>query len=503
MIQVLIVDLGSQYTSLIARAVREQGVRAEILPPQQAGSWLENHKPKAIILSGSYASVRQTDAPEPPQEIFEAGCPILGICYGAQWLVKSFGGDVISSAEKKEYGRTEAAFGEDVIFQDCPGKSVVWASHGDSIGKLPSVFSAIARSGENSQAAAFRAGSFWGVMFHPEVSHTSSGSLILRNFLFHISGCLKDWMPDDIIGGIQKAALDTIGKDARIIIGYSGGVDSSVLAKILLPVFRDRLMGICVNAGNLREGEIDDIKVSAEIIGLNLKIIDAQASLLSALADIIDAEEKRKIFSLVYGQSLQKAVDDFGAAWLLQGTINPDVIETGHSGGAAKIKTHHNPVLEGKFRRYDPLKSYFKDDVRDLARALGLPKYIANKEPFPGPGLIIRVVGCPVTAEKLAIVRWADRQVRMIAQKHNLTNISQLAVILLGVRTVGVKGDERVYGFPVVVRAVETVNFMTAAGYRWPVNVCEEIESALTRHPDIVRVVWDSTPKPPATIEWE
>ena len=471
--QILIVDLGSQYTLLISRALRKLAVRSIILSPQQASVWLWQNKPKAIILSGSYASVHQQQALQPPQEIFETACPILGICYGAQWLVKVFGGIIASSLEQKEYGEAQVILGESGIFNECGKETTVWASHGDSVDKLPANFLAIAFSGASKQVAGFQGkeGKIFGLMFHPEVTHTKAGDLILSNFLFNISGCVRDWIPTNIIAGIQNTVLEMAG-DSKVLGAYSGGLDSSVTLGIAARVLGDRLLGVCLDGGNLRQGELNEIQVNAKAIGLNLRVVNIQDRLLSALSDTIDGQGKREIFSSIYGQALLEEAQDFGAGLLLQGTIGPDVIETGAEGSATQIKRHHNVFLqaleEAGLKRFDPLRQYFKDEVRWLAKDLGLPNNIVYREPYPGPGLIIRIVGCPITSEYLDMARWADDRVRGILRNHNLADeINQLAVILLGPSARGVKGDAPVHGFVAIIRRSEERRVGKECRSRW------------------------------------
>lgn len=506
---VAIIELGSQYTLLIERTLRELGVRSMILDPKQASAWLKQYPVKAIILSGGAASVYENDAPQPPEEIFSLhynGKPVhvLGICYGMQWIAHHFHGEVKPVLGNREYGETEInLLCSNSLFYGSPDRQKVWASHGDSVVKVPERFSVVGSTATDGIAAMVNdEGTVWGVQFHPEVTHTPHGKVILGNFL-RLAGCEDDWRPASLVASIRENVLSELG-DRKAIFGFSGGVDSTTLSAILSPVLKERLIAVTIDGGHLREKELYEIHAHAHAAGVGLAVIDARLDFTEALADITDAEEKRRRFKKVYAKLLVETAGKFGATAVIQGTLAPDRIESGTTGGAL-IKSHHNVDLDaGKLAQLHPIGHLFKYEIRALAKELGLPESVWNRQPFPGPGLFIRIVGVPATPEMLDVVRWADAQTKEILEKHNLyKDLSQLVVAYLGTKTVGVKGDGRVYGGAVVVRAVQTLDFMTARGVHLPEAAESEICTVLTRHPQIVRVWFDPTKKPPATTELE
>ena len=506
--QITIIDLGSQYTQLISRALRALGVRSIILAPDQVNAWLKNNRPKGMILSGGYASVYESNAPQPPTGILDLGTPILGICYGMQWLVSKLNGKICAPYSQKQYGKTQVIFNiDDELSADIPNDkngNVTWMSHGDSIDQLPKGFLTIAYSATTDRQIVGISNldkKIWGVMFHPEVTQTEHGQTIFANFLFRICKCCKDWSGLGAIHNIREKAQLLI-KGEKAILGFSGGVDSSTVGAAIGPTLGPNLLAICIDAGNLRQDELTEIKHNAQVAGVCLKIVHAQRRFLKALQGITDPQRKRRIFQKLYGQILLTQAEKFGAQWLIQGTLAPDKIESGKVGQSTVIKTHHNT---GKIslKQWDPLAEFFKYEIRDLARKLGLPPGISERQPFPGPGLFVRIIDTPVTVEKLQIVRWADKQVTKTLRRHDIYHeISQLVIALTG-RSVGVKGDARVYGWTITVRPVITLDFMTTTGYHIPSGIKTEIENALTQHPKIVRVAFDTTSKPPATIELE
>lgn len=507
---VAIIELGSQYTLLIERTLRELGTRSVILEPKRAGQWLTRHPAKAIILSGGAASVYQEGAPQPPEEIFSASGPdseppaILGICYGMQWLARRFGGEVEPVADKREYGQTSISVirSSHLMFDELPETMRVWMSHGDSVTRVPADFEVLARTTLNGTIAAMGNGRIWGAQFHPEVTHTAEGKAILGKFL-RMARCPQDWQPHSIINAIRENVSGRLGT-GKAVFGFSGGVDSTTVSAILAPTLGERLLALTIDGGHLREGELDEIKLHAQHAKVNLKVVDARAEFAEAMAGITDAEEKRHQFKSIYARIFVREARAFGATAVIQGTLAPDRIESGATGGAI-IKSHHNVGLDmGKLMQLHPIDHLFKYEVRALAQHAGLPESVWQRQPFPGPGLFIRIVGVPATPNNLEIVRWADAQVRNILTSHKLYHqVSQLVVAYMGVNTVGVKGDERVYGGAIVVRAVETSDFMTANGVHFPASVEDEISTELTKHPAIVRVWFDFTRKPPATTEME
>lgn len=507
--KVAVIELGSQYTLLIERTLRELGVRSMILDPKRASAWLGRYPVKAVILSGGAASVYEDGAPQPPEEIFtlrNCGNPIrvLGICYGMQWIAHRLCGEVRPAFGGREYGEAEIILkSASGLFNKTPTRQKVWASHGDSVVRIPDGFSVSASSANGGVAAMVnRNETIWGVQFHPEVTHTPYGKAILKNFLA-LAECEDDWQPSSLIASIQADALSVLG-DQRAILGFSGGVDSTTLSAMLSGALKERLTAVTMDGGHLREGELEEIRQHAKTAAVPLQVIDARKDFASVFADTIDAEEKRQRFKKVYADLFMRAAKEVGATAVIQGTLAPDRIESGTTGGVL-IKSHHNVGLEmGALAQLHPIGHLFKYEIRALAREMGLPESVWSRQPFPGPGLFIRVVGTPATPEALDIVRWADARTREILERHGIyKDLSQLVVAYLGVKTVGVKGDARVYGGMIGVRAVKTIDFMTADGFYFPKTAVEEICSALTKHPQIVRVVFDPTKKPPATTEFE
>ena len=501
--KILIVDLGSQYTLVIARTLRELGVRSAVLSPQKASIWLKQHRPEAIILSGGHASVTDKGAPTPGKEILQSHIPILGICYGMQWLAYKLGGKITSTRGHKEYGPANIIIeNSSDLFKGLRGKKKVWASHGDTVSKLPKGFKTIATS-KGIAAMSYPAKKIWGVQFHPEVEHTPCGKEILSNFIFDICKITRDWKPKNIISSIQEQVIETIG-DKKVIGGFSGGVDSTTLFAILSPALKKNLLGICIDGGHLREGELKEIKANARAAKVKLVVIDAVSRFESALRGITDAEKKRSAFKKIYKDILETEAKKFKADAIIQGSLATDYIESGATGGML-IKSHHNIGLSFRINyELHPLKDLFKYEVRSLAKAAGLPKTVSGRHPFPGPGLFIRIIGAPVTAERLNILRFADAEVRRILNEEKADkDISQLVVALDCTPTVGVKGDARVYASSVIVRAVETSDFMTATGHQFASEVRRRISDEVTKHPELVRVFYDETNKPPATTELE
>ena len=510
-IQILIVDYGSQYTLLIGRTLRELGVRSIILPPGKVDKWLEKNIPKAVILSGSNFSVHDKEAPGFPQSFDVTGkkYSILGICYGMQLIAHKLGGTVGKSLGHREYGPANISFQTHhphPLLDDVKNKTEVWASHGDTVISLPKNFISIARS-KGIAAMSNKNNNVLGVQFHPEVINTEEGKKILQNFL-KLSNCRKDWDPINLIHQIQQEVLNIIDKSSKkskVILGVSGGVDSTTLARILSLVLGNRLICVAIDTGGLRAGELAEIKKNAKSAGIkNLVMVSADKKFLKNISTTIDGEKKRAKFRTVYRKIFEEQIAKYKAEFIVQGTLATDIIESGKAGQSAMIKTHHNVGLSWKIKDLHPFGNLFKYEIRELACILKLPPAVYERNPFPGPGLYLRVVGTPISEGNIELVRQADKTVNDIIKKYNLSkNISQLIVVLLGINSVGVKGDERVYGHSMAVRAVQTADFMTAKGYYFPEKIINEITSALTKHKNIVRVLFDMTPKPPATTEFE
>lgn len=504
-VQVLIVDYGSQYTLVIGRTLRELGVRSVILPPGRAGTWLRHNHPKAVILSGSNWSVHWRGAPDFPASFDKTGkkyC-VLGVCYGMQLLAHKLGGKVAAPHDHREYGPAIVQVDtKHPLFKNVSKKTRVWASHGDTVTKLPEGFTSIGHSG-GIAAMTNKSNRVLGIQFHPEVHDTREGKKILKNFLMMV-GCKRDWNPTNLIHEIQNEVRQIVKKN-KVILGFSGGVDSTTLARILSSVLRKQLICVAIDTGGVRANEFEEIKRNAKSARVKkLVVVRAEKDFIRNIKKTIDGEEKRKKFREVYQRIFEREIKKHKAKFIAQGTLATDIIESGQVGKSAMIKTHHNVGLPWKIKDLHPLRNLFKYEVRELARALKLPRAVYERNPFPGPGLYLRVVGTPVSKEKLALVREANKTVVDILKKHNIAKeISQLMVALLGVNSVGVKGDERVYGHSIAIRAVQTSDFMTSRGYHFPPEVSDEITSALTKHPGIVRVFFDMTPKPPATTEFE
>lgn len=505
---ILILDFGSQYTQLIARKVRELGVYCEIHPFNKIPGLTPDIK--GVILSGSPASVRDADAPVPDLSQIEGKLPLLGICYGAQYLSHAHGGSV-QAAGTREYGRAELSVTDanDPLMKGMPAKSQVWMSHGDTITGVPASFKNIG-STASVENAAFRieGEQTWGIQFHPEVYHSEYGQTILGNFAHAICGCSGDWTPENFVEATVASLRETIGSD-KVILGLSGGVDSSVAALLLHRAIGPQLYCIFVDSGLLRKNEFEKVMKSYEGMGLNVKGVRAADKFFADLQGVTDPEKKRKAigrdFVEVFDAEAKQIKD---ARWLAQGTIYPDVIESSSvKGPSVTIKSHHNVgglPKEMNLKVVEPLRLLFKDEVRRVGKALGLDPDILGRHPFPGPGLGIRVLG-EVTPERVRILQDADDIYMNALHEHGLyEKVWQAGTILLPVNTVGVMGDERTYESCVALRAVTSVDGMTADWVRFPYEFLAEVSNEIIRKvKGVNRVTYDISSKPPATIEWE
>ncbi len=506
---IVVIDFGSQYTQLIARRVRELGVYSEIYPPFRSVGDLPIERIKGFIFSGGPASVHDAHAPFVDKAFFELGVPILGICYGMQLITHLLGG-VVERSRVREYGFAQLRIlDKSDIFAGLPESFQVWMSHGDRVLEMPIGFEAIAKT-ENAPVAAFRnkEKKIYGLQFHPEVVHTKYGKEILANFVFSICNCSKNWRMDDFVEKSVREIRERVG-DSKVICALSGGVDSSVVTALLHRAIGDRLIPIFVDNGLLRKNEARKVKETFNKLGVKLHFVDASKRFLSALKGVTDPERKRKIIGELFIRVFEEEAAKFQEVkFLAQGTLYPDVIESVSVWGpSATIKSHHNVgglPEHFDFELIEPLRFLFKDEVRRLGKILGLPNYIINRHPFPGPGLAIRVVG-EVTEDKLEILREADAIVVQEIKKAGLyEKLWQAFAVLLPVKSVGVMGDERTYEYVVAVRAVESVDGMTADWARIPYDVLQRISNRIINEVQGVnRVVYDISSKPPSTIEWE
>ncbi len=505
---ILILDFGSQYTQLIARRVRELNVYSEIHPYNKIPEitpWI-----KGVILSGSPYSVRSSDAPIPDLSAIRGKVPLLAVCYGAQHLAHISGGEVMPS-EIREYGRAHLGFidGGNPLMKGISNGSQVWMSHGDTILKKPAGFRVIAGTGD-VEVAGYQIENepTWGIQFHPEVYHSSEGTVLIRNFVVDICGCHQEWTPASFAEATVTALKEQLGND-KVVLGLSGGVDSSVAAILLHKAIGPNLHCIFVDNGLLRKDEFTKVLESYRYMGLNVKGVDASERFLSALRGITDPEQKRKAIGKTFIDVFDHEAHLISnVKWLGQGTIYPDVIESvSVKGPSATIKSHHN--VGGlpdymKLKVVEPLKSLFKDEVRRVGTSLGIDSDILNRHPFPGPGLGIRVLG-EVTAEKVRILQEADAvYVNALKSTGLYDKVWQAGAILLPVRSVGVMGDERTYEYVIALRAVESTDGMTADWSHLPYDFLAKVSNdIINKVKGVNRVVYDISSKPPATIEWE
>lgn len=510
--RVLVVDFGSQYTQLIARRVREHRVYSEVVAPARAAERWQGADLRGVILSGGPGSAYERAAPTLPAELLRRGVPVLGVCYGMQWMCEALGGKVVPGA-RREFGHTRVRVVRgDGLFEGVDRETVVWMSHGDRVEQLPHGFERLAETSSCPEAAVGDSQRrLFGLQFHPEVAHTRQGSRLLENFLRDVCGCRGDWLPGDLAGEAVEAVRLQVGADGEIVLGLSGGVDSSVVAVLCQRAVGPRCHAIFVDTGLLRAGDRELVEHTfRHHFRLDLTVVDAAERFLDVLRGVTDPEEKRKRIGREFVAVFQEQARRFrGARFLAQGTLYPDVIESiaAHGGPTATIKSHHNVgglPADLDLELVEPLRFLFKDEVRALGRALALPEEIVARQPFPGPGLAVRCLG-ECTPERLEVLRRADRIVREeFEARGEAAGLWQYFAVLLPVRTVGVMGDQRTYEETCAIRCMESQDGMTA-DWRYPSR--ELLQSVASRIINEVRginrVVLDVTSKPPGTIEWE
>ena len=508
---VIVLDFGGQYNQLIARRVRECGVYCEVKPYTVPLEELKGLEPIGFIFTGGPNSVYQEDAPHVDPAVFELGVPVLGICYGCQLMAQALGGQVTAAQDDtaREYGKTATFFDTSCkLFKNLPEQGVSWMSHGDYMEKVPDgfVLAAHSKACPNVAIADEKRG-FYGVQYHPEVNHTENGVAMIRNFLYEVCGAAGDWTMDDYKRTAVEAIREKVG-GGKVLLALSGGVDSSVCAALLAEAVGRQLTCVFVDHGLMRKNEGDEVQAAFQPWAMNFVRVDAEARFLQKLSGVTDPERKRKIIGEEFIRVFEEEAKKIGAVdFLAQGTIYPDVIESG-AGDAAVIKSHHNvgglPDYVDFKEIIEPLRLLFNDEVRQLGRELGLPEYLVARQPFPGPGLAIRVIG-ELTKEKLDTLRDADAIYRQeIANAGLDREIGQYFAVLTNTRSVGVMGDGRTYDYTLALRAVTTSDFMTADWARIPYEVLDLISTRIVNEvPGINRICYDVTSKPPATIEWE
>ena len=510
MSSIVVIDYGSQYTRLITRRLRELSVFSIIATPDTPWTDLEAHDPKGVVLSGGPQSVYREGAPGLPDGLLASGVPILAICYGMQLVARALGGEVAGS-DVREYGKAELSSYGGALFAGVQGDFVAWMSHGDSVASPPEGFVVTASTPDTAVAAMEHAERrIFALQFHPEVRHTPKGMSLLEAFV-EATGVGRTWTPGSIV---ERAVADVrvrVGTD-RVLLGISGGVDSSTLGLLLNRAIGDGLTAVFVDHGLLRLGEADEVERALRALGVDLVVVDASARFLAALAGVSDPEEKRKVigreFIGVFQEEARRLTEERGPfRWLAQGTLYPDVIESAGGTGAANIKSHHNvgglPEELG-FELIEPFRTLFKDEVRELAEELGLPPHLRDRHPFPGPGLAIRCIG-PVDPGRLDVLRRVDDIFMSALREFGLYDDTwQALAVLTPIRSVGVMGDGRTYADTVALRAVSSADGMTADWTRFPHDFLATVSNRIVNHvPEVNRVVYDITSKPPGTIEWE
>lgn len=509
---ILVLDFGGQYCHLISRRIREHGVYSEIVPhnvrPDEIKSLDEKFNVKGLILSGGPASVYEPNALQPDPNILSLNLPILGLCYGHQLIAQMIGGEV-EKATQKEYGVAYVTIDKPIgVLEGLNKREKVWMSHGDTVFTVPTDYEALAQT-ESCPVAAFKhkTDPIYGLQWHPEVVHTKNGAQMLRNYVFEICKCQANWKMEDIIEKLVEEIRKEVGQ-GKAIIALSGGIDSSVATALSAKAIGNNLAAVFVDHGFMREGEPRFVRTVFQRFKLNLIVADAQERFLAKLKGVVDPERKRKIIGEEFIRVFEEIAEEIGADCLIQGTIYPDRIESGFRKFSDKIKTHHNVAglpSKMKFRKIvEPLRDLYKDEIRKLAKILGLPNEIVFRQPFPGPGLAVRIIG-ELTEEKVRILKKADSIVREEIEKCGLEdNLWQYFAVLTDTKATGVKGDARAYGYVLAIRTVESREAMTASFSRIPYSVLEKTSTRITNQiPEITRVVYDITHKPPATIEWE
>ncbi|HUK85920.1 MAG TPA: glutamine-hydrolyzing GMP synthase [Candidatus Acidoferrum sp.] len=509
---ILVLDFGGQYCHLIGRRIRENGVYSEIvlhdISPEEIKALNKKFNVKGLILSGGPSSVYDPNAPKLNPRILEANLPILGLCYGHQLLAQFTNGKV-EPAACKEYGIAQVSIDKPVgVLEGSNEKEKVWMSHGDTVFALPSDFEVLAHT-DNCPVAAFRHKKkpIYGLQWHPEVIHTEKGARMLHNFIFEVCKCEANWKVEDIIEKMVNEIKNDVGS-AKAIIGLSGGIDSSVATSLAAKALGDKLTAVFVDHGFMREGEPEAIRETFGKLPINFVVADARDRFIKKLKGITDPEKKRKVIGEEFIRVFEEIAEKSGAKYLLQGTIYPDRIESGIRKNSDVIKSHHNvaglPTNISFKKIVEPLRDLYKDEVRKVATMLNLPKELVNRQPFPGPGLAVRIIG-ELTPEKVNVAKKADAIVRQEIEKNHLEEkLWQYFAVLTDTKATGVKGDSRAYGYVVAVRAAESQEAMTANFAQIPYSVLEKISTRITNEiPEVTRVVYDITHKPPATIEWE